>query len=250
MKNKNVNISICISVLNNKIKLEKCLQSIFNQTYKNFEVNIVDGASSDGSSKVINEYKNKINNYISEKDNGIYEAFNKLIDLSSGEFICFLGSDDYFIDNNSLLKLVTSCETNNYDFISSQILLYDDKKIYNKKIGKKFIYSNLIYGMKFVHSSSLTRLSILKKNYFDENYKISGDFDLMVRIGKNIRTFFYNKPTIYYYSGGLSREKVSLANYECYLSLKNNINFGLLKSVFFILYVNLKIIIKKICFIK
>tara|TARA_B100000575_G_scaffold285302_1_gene280408 strand:+ start:2099 stop:2851 length:753 start_codon:yes stop_codon:yes gene_type:complete len=241
----NVKISICIAVKNNKKKLQKCLNSILNQTYKNYEINIVDGKSIDGSQSVIKNYKNKINNFISEKDTGIYSAFNKLINLSTGEFICFLGSDDYFINNNSLKNLINSCEIDNYDFISSQILLYDDNKLHHTKIGKKFIYSNLIYGMKFVHSSALTRSSILKKNKFDEKYKISGDFDLMVRVGKNIRSFFYNKPTIYYYSGGISRSKVSIANYECFLSLRHNKNFGLFKSLFFIFHTKFKIIIKK-----
>ena len=103
--------------------------------------------------------------------------------------------------------------------------------------------------MKFVHSSALTRSSILKKNKFDEKYKISGDFDLMVRVGKNIRSFFYNKPTIYYYSGGISRSKVSIANYECFLSLRHNKNFGLFKSLFFIFYTKFKIIIKKYIYV-
>lgn len=239
-------ISICIAVLNNETKIENCIKSIISQTYKNYELIIVDGGSTDSTISKIKKYSHNIQTFISEKDNGIYNAFNKLINLSNGDFICFLGSDDYFIDENSLINLVNSCHLDNYDFVSSQILLYDDKMIYKKNVGKEFIYFNLYKGMKFVHSSSLTKSNLLKNFFFNEDYKIAGDFDLMVRIGKKLRSFYYNKPTIYYYKNGCSRTQLALANYECYLSLRRSKDFGYFKAIYFIVSTKIKIIIKNL----
>ena len=91
--------SIITVVLNNEKYIEETIKSIINQNYKNFEYIIIDGKSTDNTLKIIKKYKDKINKFISEKDKGIYDAFNKGISLANGRFICIVNSDDILKPN-------------------------------------------------------------------------------------------------------------------------------------------------------
>ena len=84
---------------NNKDTIEKNILSLLNQNYKNYEHIIIDGGSEDGTVEVINKYKKHIKYFISEKDNGIYDAMNKGIDRVEGDIIGILNSDDYYFSN-------------------------------------------------------------------------------------------------------------------------------------------------------
>mgnify|MGYP001352989830 CR=1 FL=1 len=89
-------ITIITVVLNNKKKIDKALKSVISQSYKNIELVVIDGGSTDGTKNIIKKYKKKINYWISEKDDGIYDAINKGIKKSTGDIIGILHSDDYF----------------------------------------------------------------------------------------------------------------------------------------------------------
>jgi len=89
-------ITVC---LNSEKTIEETILSIKNQTYKNIEYIIIDGGSKDGTKSIINKYKKNINKYISEKDDGLYYAFNKGIKLVSGEIFGFVNSDDILLPN-------------------------------------------------------------------------------------------------------------------------------------------------------
>jgi glycosyltransferase len=94
-----VKISIVTSVFNNKSYIEDCIKSVLNQTYQNIEYIIIDGGSTDGTLDVIKKYNDKIAKWISEPDNGIYDALNKGIRLASGNIVGFLHADDVYAHN-------------------------------------------------------------------------------------------------------------------------------------------------------
>ena len=95
-------ISIITTVLNNEKYLRECLDSIHQQEYSNFEHIVIDGASVDDTLNIIKNYDDKIDYWCSQKDKGIYDAFNLGMKLSSGEIICFVNSDDKFYSNKTL----------------------------------------------------------------------------------------------------------------------------------------------------
>ena len=120
--NDSLKVSIVTVSLNKKEFLEDCITSLINQTYKNIEYVIIDGGSNDGSLEIFNKYRGKIKKLVAEKDNGIFDAMNKGIDLASGEIVYFLNSDDRFFDNNvveNVVKYFTEDET--VDFIYGNI---------------------------------------------------------------------------------------------------------------------------------
>ena len=85
--NKKPKFSLITVVLNNKELLEKTIESVLNQNFKNFEYIIIDGGSNDGTLEILKKYNNKIDYWLSERDNGIYDAFNKGMELSKGEYL-------------------------------------------------------------------------------------------------------------------------------------------------------------------
>ena len=88
--------SIITVVYNGEKFLEKAITSVINQSYKDFEYIVIDGGSTDKSLEIIKKYEKKIDYWVSEKDKGIYDAFNKGMKVSRGKFIGFINSDDTY----------------------------------------------------------------------------------------------------------------------------------------------------------
>lgn len=154
-------ITIIIPTLNCQKNLPKALSSVFSQTYKNIEVLIIDGLSQDDTIIIIKKFS--INypylKYISERDNGIYDAMNIGISLCTGDWIFFLGCDDSFYDNNVLNDLFNNHQNLEYDIIYGNVVsplfkgLYDHEftidKIYHRNICHQAIfYKSNIFTIK------------------------------------------------------------------------------------------------------
>ena len=99
-------ISIITVVFNGEKKLEKTISSVINQTYDNLEYIVIDGSSKDGTIDIIKKYEDKINYWVSEKDSGIYEAMNKGILASKGDYINFMNAGDFFTRKNLVSEVV------------------------------------------------------------------------------------------------------------------------------------------------
>ena len=119
--NLNPKVSIIIVTLNSEKYLEETFQSLVNQSYKNFEVIVIDGKSSDKTLEITRKYKDLISYCISEEDDGIYDAFNKGINLSIGKFIGIVNSDDILLPNALSLLDKYDKENPNIDFIFGSV---------------------------------------------------------------------------------------------------------------------------------
>jgi len=135
--------SIIIVTLNSEKYIQKTLESIFSQTYSNYEVLIIDGMSTDNTLNIIENYKNKITLIISEKDLGIYDAMNKGISLSKGEYINFLNSGDNFANENVLEKVYNSIKTKP-NLVYGDINIFKNKKFYKEQLSLDFNLQNLL----------------------------------------------------------------------------------------------------------
>ena len=105
-KYKNPLFSIITVVYNGEKYLEKTIESVIKQKFKNFEYIVIDGGSTDNSVKIIEKFEKKIDYWVSEKDRGIYDAFNKGMRVSKGKFIGFINSDDIYKKN--ALKIISN----------------------------------------------------------------------------------------------------------------------------------------------
>jgi glycosyltransferase involved in cell wall biosynthesis len=103
-------ISIITVCYNRVATIEKAIQSVLNQDYKDIEYIIIDGYSKDGTQAIIEKYANRITHYTSEPDNGMYDAINKGLALATGDIVGLMHSDDEFYDTGSVSKIVAAFE--------------------------------------------------------------------------------------------------------------------------------------------
>lgn len=172
-------ISIITVVKNNEKFLEETIKSVLQQDYKNFEYIIIDGGSNDKSLEIIKKYSDKIDYWISENDDGIYDAFNKGMQLASGNFLGMVNSDDT-LEKNALSILIKYINENpKIDFIFGSV-----KKHWGILHGyypKKIIYS---WGFYSSHSTGFyIKLSSAKKvGLYNLKYKYHADYDFFFRM--------------------------------------------------------------------
>ena len=173
--------SITTVCYNEEKSIRKTCESISNQKFKDFEWIVVDGRSTDGTVKIIKEYKKDIASLTSEKDDGIYNAMNKGIKKSKGEYLLFLNGGDYLKDKDTLQKvheLIQEDKGSNEIYYGD--LLYDNGEIvrYDKaKLNEKFfVKSTLSHQATFIDKKLFNKFG----NY-NENYHIVSDFEFWVK---------------------------------------------------------------------
>ena len=168
--------SIIVVSLNTKYQFLKTINSIKNQTFKKYEVVIVDGKSKDGTIDEIKKIKNKKFKFIIEKDKGIYDAMNKGVRKCSGSWIIFLNSGD-ILCNQNVLKKISKKKINEVDILFGDTIIQN--KFFNYK-SKAKNFTKETFLMPFCHQSSLIKRNLLMKYRFDLKYKISSDFNFFI----------------------------------------------------------------------
>lgn len=179
-------ITIIISNLNGSETLQQCIDSVADQTYKNKELIIIDGDSRDGSVDLLKENDRKITYWISEIDKGIYNAWNKGLVKANGDWICFLGSDDYFWDVEVLQRLVQflNCIPDDIRVAYGQEMLLTKNGETLYKVGKPWdqVKSKFHKYMSIPHVGLMHRRTFFERNgIFDESFLIAGDYELLLR---------------------------------------------------------------------
>ena len=179
-------ISIITSVYNNKEYIAEAIESVLNQSYQNIEYIIIDGASTDGTVDIINSYGDKIAQFVSEEDDGIYEGLNKGIHLATGDVIGFLHSDDFYLHDQVIEMIVEYFYTQNCDGVYGDLIYVDqnrtDRVIRHWKSGK-FVHDNLKRGWMPPHPTFFIKREVYEKfGVFDTDFKISADYNFMLKI--------------------------------------------------------------------
>ena len=169
--------SIITPCYNSEATIINTLDCVHDQTYKNFEHIIIDGGSTDRTACIVRSHMNPKIIFISESDNGIYDAMNKGAALSSGDIICFLNSDDFYIDNNVLSDVCLAFSTGNPDFVYGDLLMVDSKGAVKRKWISGGECAHFLSGRQIPHPVLFVKKDILLKldPIFDPSYKIAAD---------------------------------------------------------------------------
>ena len=232
MKN-NLKISIITVTKNSEKYLEENIESLSNQTFRNFEHIIIDGKSTDNTIKIIKKNSDKIDKWISEPDQGLYYAMNKGIKISTGDIIGILNSDDIYFPK--ALEIV-----NNYFSMDSELdFLFgtvEKHKLMHGYFPKKIKWT---FGFYTTHSVGffIKRSSQLKVGLYDTQYKFSSDYDLFYRIivKKKMKGTSTKKNEILgkFRQGGLS----SQIKYLDFLRENNKIRINNGQNIFFVYFI-------------
>ncbi len=221
-----------ITVARNSVKtIKHTIESVLSQTYKAIEYIIIDGYSTDGTLEIINKYKKRISKIISEKDKGIYDAINKGIKKAKGEIIGILNSDDVYENKNIIKEVAEIFKKKKTDSLYADLVYVDHDNI-NKttRLWKSFNFTGGSFKKGFhpPHPTFFVKRKLFEKyGYYDINFKISADFELMLRFLEKykISTYYLPKTIIRMRTGGTSNKNIInhlIGNINCYRAFKKN----------------------------
>lgn len=218
--------SIITASFNSEKTIFDTITSVLNQNYTNFEYIIIDGNSSDKTLEVIKSFEEKFTTkninylYLSEKDNGIYDAWNKGIKLSAGNWVSFLGSDDEYLPDALESYYDHLKVDNSSNYISSKVELINAKKDVLTVFGKPFVWEQVVRNMEIAQVGSFHKNSLFNEvGLFNDKYKIVGDLDFYIRCKKYIKPAYFPKITAKMLNEGVSN--------QIYVALKEALNVKL-----------------------
>lgn len=202
-------LSIITINYNDKLNLEKTIDSVEKQTLKSnidYEYIVIDGLSSDGSIELIKS-KKIINKYLIEEDKGIYDAMNKGIKIAKGKFLTFLNAGDYYLNEKILEKIFNQLDVFNYDLIYGPVIVQRKrgKKLYKPKNFTKF---NLFFwGTRTVcHQAIFIKKKIVGK--YSDKYELKGELEWYFYLINKIRNYkIVNFPIVFYAPNGVGSKK-------------------------------------------
>ena len=194
-------VSIITVVYNNSKNIRDAIESVLSQNYSRIEYIVIDGGSNDGSVNIIKEYSKKISSFISEPDEGVYDALNKGIANANGDYLGILHSDDIFLDDKVVSDVIQTLQDKGSDLCFSDLVIVD------KYSGKVIRYVKPHFFRRWMLRTGLHPphpTIFLKRSLFDEfglystNYKIAGDFDFMIRVfyGRKIDWSYLNRISV------------------------------------------------------
>lgn len=233
-------ISIITVTKNSQKTIETAIKSFIKQDYKNKELILIDGKSSDKTISIINKYKNKISKFISEKDKGIYDALNKGFKNSKGDIIGILHSDDKYNNEKVLSKIMRVFNDKNVSLIHTNVdIKYKKfKRIFISK--KQFRNEDFSKGLMPPHTGIFFKRKILDQiGYFNLKFKYAADLDFIIRCfkRKKIKKKFYNIKSVNMLSGGRSTKSfvnIIEQNIEWLKILnKNKIKYNIITFLFY-----------------
>lgn len=167
-----VEFSIVTVAFNCEDTIEATMQSVFSQTYTNYEYLVIDGRSTDRTTDIVSRYASSLAAFVSEKDGGIYDAMNKGIGLAKGRWILFLNSGDVLADASVLEKVAAVAASTSADILYGDILIRKRGQLVVKPADEP-CHKHRMY---FCHQSAFTRLHVMKATPFDLRFRLSADF--------------------------------------------------------------------------
>ncbi|MDW8002957.1 MAG: glycosyltransferase family 2 protein [Deltaproteobacteria bacterium] len=192
-------VSIVTVVKNAKNWIKNTILSVVNQNYPNIEYIIIDGNSTDGTRDILMDYDRFVDYWISETDNGIYDAMNKGTFLSTGRWLLYLNAGDFLYSDRVIEKIVTFKYANSTIDEASEALIYGDWVSFFS--GYSFLFrplhlKNLRTRMCFAHSACLFKSEVVKKYGYQTNYLIASDYELIRHLWSRGYKFVYANTVI------------------------------------------------------
>src|SRR5665213_455236 len=203
-------LSVITVVYNNARDIERTLLSVINQTYEAIEYIVIDGASADGTTEIITRYKSRgqIAKFISEKDDGIYDAMNKGLTLATGDYVLFMNSADEFYEPDTVRKVFES--SRGADIYYGETEMINDKgEVLGQrrhKVPSQLNWRSFKYGMSVSHQAIYIRRALAGP--FDRRYQLSADIDWIIRAVKHAEKVVNVKRYVARYQvGGMSKSR-------------------------------------------
>jgi len=194
-----IKISIITVSFNSEKYIEETIQSVVNQTYSNIEYIIIDGLSTDNTVSIVKKYRKGISYFVSEKDKSMYDAINKGINASTGDFIYIMNSDDFFYDNNVVTDVVKYINENIIKYavygirsdVDKNSAFIRQKKSFHVSFKELLLSRNMTF---IAHSSLFVSKSFIKKvGLYNTSILYASDFDFVLRGLKQFKFSYFKR---------------------------------------------------------
>lgn len=207
-------ISVITAVYNRASTIETAIQSVIAQTDVDVEYVIIDGNSTDGTDKVIQQYQDSIHQYIRESDDGIYDALNKGVNASTGDVVGFIHADDFIAENHTLKHVAQALSDDKLDGVYGDLVYVDEtdtSRITRYWKAGQYDSNKFRFGWMPPHPTVYLRRSCYEKfGLFNLQMKTAADYELMLRmmVKHKIRMKYIPKVMVQMRSGGASNASV------------------------------------------
>lgn len=204
-----VKISVITINFNNLEGLKKTVESVIGQRYQDIEYIVIDGGSKDGSAEYIEEMSSHFRYWISESDNGIYNAMNKGIKKAQGEYLQFLNSGDHFVDHEVLEKIAPSLVNCDIIYGNCRMIMPDGRLVIDRPIEEKINLWTFIRGTINHQSTFISRRLFNKYGLYDETLKLASDWKFFfIAAGLNhCKTKYIPIDVVRYERNGISQKQ-------------------------------------------
>lgn len=201
-------ISIITIVYNDKKHIERTLLSVLNQNYAHIEYIVVDGGSTDGTLAILNQYASRFQTFISEQDQGIYDAMNKGLAHATGDYVLFMNSGDEIYSTDTLSNIFHA--NTNADIYYGETEMIDD---WGNSLGRRrhkspsvFNLASFKYGMSVCHQAIYIKRSLC--GYYNLKYTLSADIEWIMRALEQAQSVVNTRQYVAkYLVGGMSKAK-------------------------------------------
>jgi glycosyltransferase involved in cell wall biosynthesis len=198
-------VSVIVAVLNGARTLERCIESVASQTYPHRELIVMDAGSTDGTLEILRQQDQVIAYWESKPDRGIRHAGNKALKQAEGDFLCFLGADDYFVSSESLARLVDAA-SEGVELVSCRVALVDENGNPQRTIGESWDWEGMKQFQRVAHHGMIQHSSLFTRvGTFDEEFTVVGDYEWLLRLGPSVRAAFVDDILVCAESRGGSR---------------------------------------------
>jgi glycosyltransferase involved in cell wall biosynthesis len=201
---------VITAVFNARDCVADCIDSVSQQDYPNLEYIVIDGASDDGTIDVIRRYDDVIDIWVSEPDDGIFDAWNKGLSLAEGEWIAFLSADDAYVRGAIRRYMEVAKQHPTAEFLSSQAKLVHPTG-YSPIFGGPWSWPACARLMTTIHVGTMHKRGLFERyGRFDARYRIAGDYEFLLRAGGELKAAFLPEVTVMQRAGGASDSTAAL----------------------------------------
>ncbi|MFD0748890.1 glycosyltransferase family 2 protein [Mucilaginibacter calamicampi] len=209
----NLKISLITVTRNAETTIQRCIESVLSQDYANVEYIVIDGLSTDGTVKIINQYKEQISYFVSEPDGGIYAAMNKGIKIATGDVVGILNADDCFADNKVLSEVAEAFINNEVDALYGNLdYIKPNGDVVRRWKAGSYKVNSFNWGWMPPHPTFYCKRLIYNNlGCYNEGFGTAADYELMLRFMylKKVTVFYLNKVMVIMSVGGVSNETLS-----------------------------------------
>jgi glycosyltransferase involved in cell wall biosynthesis len=234
-------VSIITVSFNSAKTIADTIDSVLSQDFPEIEYIIVDGCSTDGTVDIIRQNENRISQWISEKDQGMYDAMNKGIAMATGDVIGILNSDDVYMDTRVVSDLMRLMQSQNTEVVFADLILVDSSnqnKVLRYYDSGRFHPNKFKYGWMPAHPTVFVKRELYQRvGKFSTTYQIAADYEMLIRMLaiEKASYAYYPKPVVRMRSGGASTSGISrnwILNQEIIRACKEN---GIYTNLFMLL---------------